>query len=117
MTSGADRAPESGSERALFVWLRACGLPQGDIVTFRGETATEDHIHGGRDTDGTRLREPSESVRLRDGTAAERPLLQLTAGEIVAAAPPRAASCPSWPAFCLQSLCSRDLMSLLILVT
>jgi hypothetical protein len=33
------------------------------------------------------LREPSASVRLRDRTAAERPLLQLTAGEVVAAAP------------------------------
>jgi hypothetical protein len=53
--------------------------------------ATEDHIHGGRDTDGTRLHEPSASVRLRDGTAAERPLRQLTAGEVVAAAPWRTA--------------------------
>jgi hypothetical protein len=52
---------------------------------------TEDHIRGGKDTGGTRLREPSASVRLRNGTAAERPLRQLTAGEVVAAAPWRSA--------------------------
>jgi len=53
--------------------------------------ATEDHVRGGRETGGTRLREPLASVRLRDGTAAERPLRQLTAGEVVAAVPWRSA--------------------------
>ena len=52
--------------------------------------ATKDHVHG-QDADGTRLREPSASVRLRDGTVSEWPLRQLTAGEVVAAAPWRAA--------------------------
>jgi hypothetical protein len=37
------------------------------------------------------LREPLASVRLHDGTAAERPLRQLTAGEVVAAVPWRPA--------------------------
>jgi hypothetical protein len=53
--------------------------------------ATKDHVRGGQDADGTRLREPLASVRLRDGKAAERPLLQLTAGEVTAAAPWRTA--------------------------
>ena len=39
----------------------------------------------------TRSREPSASVRLRDGTVSERPLRQLAAGEVVAAGPWRAA--------------------------
>lgn len=38
-----------------------------------------------------RLREPSASVRLRDGTVPERPLRQLTAGQIISAGPWRAA--------------------------
>ena len=38
-----------------------------------------------------RLREPSVSVRLRDGTVSERPLRQLTAGQVVTAGPWRAA--------------------------
>lgn len=71
--------------------LRAHGSRQGDIVTFRGDVTTEDHVRGGQETDGTRLREPSASVRLHDGTVAERPLWQLTAGEVVAAAPWRPA--------------------------
>jgi len=53
--------------------------------------ATKDHVRGGQDADGTRLREPSVSVRLRDGKVAERPLLQLTAREVVAAVPWRTA--------------------------
>jgi hypothetical protein len=53
--------------------------------------ATEDRVRGGRETGGTRSRDPFASVRLHDGTAAERPLRQLTAGEVVAAAPWRPA--------------------------
>jgi hypothetical protein len=91
MTSRAD-APTGGElERAPFVPLRARGPLRTDSVTFRGLMTTEDHIRGGKDTGGTRLREPSASVRLRNGTAAERPLRQLTAGEVVAAAPWRSA--------------------------
>jgi hypothetical protein len=52
---------------------------------------TKSYVRGGRDADGTRLREPSVSVRLRDGTVSERPLRQLTAGEVVAAVPWRSA--------------------------
>jgi hypothetical protein len=78
-------------ERAPFVPLRERRPPRADIVTFRGDVATADHVRGGQGTDGTRLREPTASVRLRDGTAAERPLRQLTAGEVTAAAPWRSA--------------------------
>jgi hypothetical protein len=53
--------------------------------------ATKDHVRGGQDANGTRLREPSASVRLRDGIVSERPLRRLTAGEVVAAGPWRAA--------------------------
>jgi hypothetical protein len=52
---------------------------------------TKSYVRGGRDADGTRLREPSVSVRLRDGTVSERPLRRLTAGEVVAAVPWRPA--------------------------
>jgi len=34
--------------------------------------ATKDHVRGGQDADGTRLRELSVSVRLDDGTVTER---------------------------------------------
>jgi len=74
-----------------FMLLQARGLPKDDSVTFRGEAVTEDHVCGGRDTDGMRLCEPSASVRVRDGTVSERPLRHLTAGEVVAAAPWRSA--------------------------
>jgi hypothetical protein len=53
--------------------------------------ATKYHVRGGQDADGTRLREPSASVRLRDGTVSERPLRRLTVGEVVPAGPWRAA--------------------------
>lgn len=62
--------------------------------------ATKDHVRGGQDADGTRLREPSASVRLRDGTVSERPLRHLTAGEVVAAGPWRAARSARGQAHC-----------------
>ena len=49
--------------------------------------ATKDYVRGGEDADGTRLREPSVSVRLPDGTVSERPLRQVTAGQVVGAVP------------------------------
>jgi hypothetical protein len=53
---------------------------------------TTNHVPGTQDADGERLHEPSVSVRLRSGQAVpDRPLRQVTAGEIVAAAPWRTA--------------------------
>jgi hypothetical protein len=48
---------------------------------------TKDHVRAGDDADGTRLREPSVSVRLPDGTVSERPLRRVTAGQVVRAGP------------------------------
>ena len=48
---------------------------------------TKDHVRAGHDAGGTRLREPSVSVRLADRTVSERPLRQVTAGQIVQAGP------------------------------
>ena len=60
----------------------------GDSVAFWGGTATKDHIRGGQDADGTRLREASVSVRLHDGgTVPDRPLRQVTAAQVISAAP------------------------------
>jgi hypothetical protein len=53
--------------------------------------ATEGHVRGGQDADGTRLRELSVSVRLGDGTVTERPLRQVTSGRVVSGAPWRTA--------------------------
>jgi hypothetical protein len=53
--------------------------------------ATKDHVRGGQDADGTRLRELSVSVRLGDGTVTERPLRQVTSGQVVSGAPWRTA--------------------------
>jgi hypothetical protein len=49
--------------------------------------ATKDHVCGGQDADGARLREPTVSLRLPDGTASERPLRQVTADHVIRAAP------------------------------
>ena len=50
--------------------------------------ATKDHVRGGQDADGTRLHEPSVSLRLRDGgTVPDRPLRQVTAAQVISAAP------------------------------
>jgi len=49
--------------------------------------ATKDHVRGGQDADGTRLREQSVSVRLPGGTVSERPLRLVTAGQVVTAGP------------------------------
>jgi len=49
--------------------------------------ATKDHVRGGQDADGTRLREPSVSVRLRKGTVPQRPLRQVMASQVVRASP------------------------------
>ena len=73
--------------RALFVLLRARGPLRDDSVTFRSDVVTEDHVCGGPDADGTRLREPTVSVRLRDGGVAEHPLGQVLAEQVVAAVP------------------------------
>jgi hypothetical protein len=51
----------------------------------------KDRVRGGQDADGTRLREPSVSVRLPDGTVSERPLRLVTAGQVVMAGPWRSA--------------------------
>ena len=48
---------------------------------------TKGHVRAGDDADGARLREPSVSVRLRGGTVSERPLRQVTAGQVVRAGP------------------------------
>ena len=48
---------------------------------------TKDHVRAGDDAGGTRLREPSVSIRLPDGTVSERPLRQVTAGQVVRAGP------------------------------
>lgn len=48
---------------------------------------TKDYVRDGHDAVGSRLREPSVSVRLSDGTVSERPLQQVTAGQVVRAAP------------------------------
>jgi hypothetical protein len=48
---------------------------------------TESHVRGGQDADGTRLRERSVSLRLREGQVSERPLRQVTGGQVVSAAP------------------------------
>ena len=48
---------------------------------------TKSYVRGGGDADGTRLREPSVSVRLREGPVSERPLREVTAGQVVGAAP------------------------------
>jgi hypothetical protein len=48
---------------------------------------TKDHVRAGDDADGARLREPSVSVRLPDETVSERPLRQVTAGQVVRAGP------------------------------
>jgi hypothetical protein len=49
---------------------------------------TTTHVPGTQDADGERLREPSVSIRLRDGqTVQDRPLRQVTASLIVTAAP------------------------------
>jgi hypothetical protein len=53
--------------------------------------ATKDRVRGGQDADGTRLREPSVSVRLPDGAVSEGPLRLVTAGQVVAAGPWRSA--------------------------
>src|SRR5712691_7766994 len=49
--------------------------------------ATKDHGDGGQDAGGAWLRELSVSVRLRDGTVAERSLRLVLAGQVVSAAP------------------------------
>jgi hypothetical protein len=53
--------------------------------------ATKYHVRGGQDADGMRLRELSVSVRLGDGTVTERPLCQVTSGQVVSGAPWRTA--------------------------
>jgi hypothetical protein len=67
-------------------WFPA-GIASG-LRRFRTTT----HVPGTQDADGERLREPSASVRLHSGqTVPDRPLRQVTAGEIISAAPWRTA--------------------------
>jgi hypothetical protein len=69
------------------VSLRAGGR-SGDGLTFWGGTAAKDHIRGGQDAGGTRLREPWVSVRLHDGgTVPDRLLRRATAAQVISAAP------------------------------
>jgi hypothetical protein len=44
-------------------------------------------IYGDHDAGGARLREPSVSVRLRNGTVCDRSLREVTAGQVISAAP------------------------------
>jgi hypothetical protein len=92
------RAADARGARRVFGWLRPgrsyrYRLAGGDgaSVAFWGGMATKDHVRGGQDADGTRLRELSVSVRLGDGSVTERPLRQVTSGQVASGAPWRTA--------------------------
>jgi hypothetical protein len=86
-------AAPAGSSAPAGAFVSRYRLAGGDgaSVAFWGGMATKDHVRGGQDADSTRLRELSVSVRLGDGTVTERPLCQVTSGQVVSGAPWRKA--------------------------